>query len=70
MKRSALLLSLLLALPAVAAPEDASHTWQRLVGLLQYLASDYPAAVESGSSFELTEQRSFLAEAAAAAEEL
>ncbi|MDY7231973.1 cytochrome c/FTR1 family iron permease [Hyalangium rubrum] len=67
------LLSLLLALPLAArADESASEgrTWHRLVGILQYLQADYPAAVESQSEFELTEQKSFIAEAVVAANEL
>lgn len=76
MKRSgaALLLSLLIAMPLTvrAAEEGTSEgrTWHRLVGILQYLEADYPAAVESQSAFELAEQKSFIAEAMAAAQEL
>lgn len=73
MKRTGLLLlSLLLAAPLAAADEGASdgRTWHRLVGILQYLQADYPLAVESQSDFELTEQRSFIAEASEAAREL
>jgi high-affinity iron transporter len=72
-KRTGLLiLSLLLAAPLAAADEGASEgrTWHRLVGILQYLQADYPAAVESKSDFELAEQRSFIAEATEAAREL
>lgn len=67
-----LLLSLLLVAPRVLAAEAEAegHTWHRLVGILQYLQADYPAAVESKSEFELTEQRSFMAEATDAAREL
>lgn len=67
-----LLLSLLLAAPLATAAESESEarTWHRLVGILQYLQADYPAAVESKSDFELTEQRSFIAEATEAAREL
>jgi high-affinity iron transporter len=36
---------------------------QRLVSILQYLATDYPAAVASGDAGELAEQRSLAAEA-------
>ncbi len=68
------LLSLLLVLPltARASEEDASEgrTWHRLIGILQYLEADYPAAVESQSAFELAEQKSFIAEAMVAAQEL
>jgi high-affinity iron transporter len=52
--------------PAVAAAADPGVTArqaQRLVAVLQYVASDYPAAVESGSKLELEEQRAFLEEA-------
>ncbi|KFE63073.1 cytochrome c/FTR1 family iron permease [Hyalangium minutum] len=73
--RAFALLSLLVALPftAKAADESASsegRTWHRLVGILQYLQADYPAAVESQSEFELAEQRSFIAEAVTAAQEI
>jgi high-affinity iron transporter len=72
-KRTGLLiLSLLLTVTLASAEEGASEgrTWHRLVGILQYLQADYPAAVESQSEFELAEQRSFIAEAAEAAREL
>jgi high-affinity iron transporter len=67
-----LFLSLLLAVPLAAAEEGASEgrTWHRLVGILQYLQADYPAAVESKSDFELAEQRSFIAEATEAARDM
>jgi high-affinity iron transporter len=67
------LLSLLLSLPLAARAEEAAsegRTWHRLVGILQYLQADYPAAVESQSDFELAEQRSFMAEALTAAKEI
>ncbi|HYH96508.1 FTR1 family protein [Hyalangium sp.] len=69
------LLPLLLVLPlsARAAEEGASsegRTWHRLVGILQYLEADYPLAIESQSEFELAEQRSFIAEAVVAAQEI
>ncbi|XXF76785.1 FTR1 family protein [Myxococcaceae bacterium GXIMD 01537] len=70
---SLVLLSLLLAFPLVARAEegaDEGRTWHRLIGILQYLQADYPLAVESQSDFELTEQRSFAAEAVAATKEL
>ncbi|EPX65035.1 hypothetical protein D187_000460 [Cystobacter fuscus DSM 2262] len=73
MKRTGLLLlSLLLTAPVATAAESESEarTWHRLVGILQYLQADYPAAVESKSDFELAEQRSFIAEATEAAREL
>ncbi len=59
---------LLLVLALAAAPSDG--LWHRLVGILQYLEADYPAAVESGDPFELEEQRAFIAEAVSAAREL
>lgn len=68
-----LVLCLLFALPPLArANEGASEerTWHRLVGILQYLEADYPLALESQSEFELAEQKSFAAEAVAAAGEL
>ncbi|HEX8795824.1 MAG TPA: FTR1 family protein [Polyangiaceae bacterium] len=43
---------------------------QRLVAILQYLESDYPAAVATGDASELAEQRSLSAEAAAEAAHL
>lgn len=58
---------LLLALPVRAAD---SSDWHRLVGILQYLEADYPAAVESKSEFELKEQHAFLEEALSVASEL
>ena len=71
---TALVLSLLIALPltARATDEGASEgrTWHRLVGILQYLEADYPAAIESQSAFELAEQKSFIAEAMVAAQEI
>ncbi|EAU69335.1 cytochrome c/FTR1 family iron permease [Stigmatella aurantiaca] len=59
--------------PWMARADEAAsegRTWHRLVGILQYLEADYPAAVESQSEFELTEQKSFIAEAMGAAQEL
>ncbi|WP_434382990.1 cytochrome c/FTR1 family iron permease [Melittangium boletus] len=72
MRTGLLLLSLLLLAPLAHAQEGESETrtWHRLVGILQYLQADYPAAVESRSEFELAEQRSFIAEAREAASEL
>ncbi|MCK8496870.1 FTR1 family protein [Myxococcus fulvus] len=56
---------------AFAAESGAEErTWHRLVGILQYLEADYPAAIESQSAFELEEQKSFAAEAVSAAQEL
>jgi high-affinity iron transporter len=73
MIRAALpLVFLLFALPLSARAEGASEerTWHRLIGILQYLEADYPLAIESQSEFELAEQKSFAAEAVAAASEL
>src|SRR5689334_996280 len=53
-----------------SAAEGAGRAWQRLVGLLQYLEADYPAAVASQSSFELAEQASLVDEALEAGREL
>jgi high-affinity iron transporter len=54
--------------PSASAPGggDAAH----LVSILQYLASDYPAAVASKDEGELTEQRSFASEAVGAVQGL
>jgi high-affinity iron transporter len=57
-------LLLLLALPLLSSAEEGGGEesgWHRLVGILQYLQADYPAAVQSQSEFELAEQRSFIA---------
>lgn len=70
MNRAALpVVCLLFALPLSARAEGASEerTWHRLIGILQYLEADYPAAIESQSEFELAEQKSFAAEAVDAA---
>jgi high-affinity iron transporter len=48
-----------------AAAAEASD-WQRAVGLLQYLSSDYPAAVQAADATELAEQRALAEEAVAA----
>src|SRR5712692_3459662 len=59
-----------------ALAQDAPHaaeegnSWHRLVGILQYLESDYPAAAQSQSPIELEEQRTLAAEAIATAIEL
>jgi high-affinity iron transporter len=68
-----LVVTLLLLLPAGVRAEPAeapSVTWQRAVGLLQYLSSDYPAAVASGNTAELAEQRGLVADAQRTLEEL
>lgn len=52
--------------PSSATKADATGTAvdaQRLVGILQYLQTDYPAAVASKDAAELAEQRSLSAEA-------
>lgn len=46
------------ALAPTSARADSSE-WQRAVEGLQYLESDYPAAVQSGSPTELEEQKGF-----------
>jgi high-affinity iron transporter len=46
------------------------RTWHRLVGILQYLEADYPAAVESQAQSELDEQQAFASEAITAARDL
>lgn len=63
---------MLLVAPSALAQEAESEgrTWHRLVGILQYLQADYPAAVEAKSEFELAEQRSFIAEATEAARDM
>ncbi|RKH31730.1 cytochrome c/FTR1 family iron permease [Corallococcus sicarius] len=65
-----LLLALSSSVRAEAPASDEGRTWHRLVGILQYLQADYPAAVASRSEFELTEQKSFAAEALDAAKDL
>ncbi|TSC32452.1 FTR1 family protein [Corallococcus sp. Z5C101001] len=65
-----LLLSLSSSVRAETPTSDEGRTWHRLVGILQYLQADYPAAVASRSEFELTEQKSFAAEALEAAKDL
>ncbi len=70
MRASTTALLLLLFSPAAPvcaqAAEDSAAQWQRAVGLLQYLSSDYPAAVHSGDATELAEQRGLVADAQAA----
>jgi len=51
---------------ALGADRDAQH----IVAILQYLESDYPAAVASQDAGELAEQRSLSSEATATAERL
>ncbi|MCP3104043.1 cytochrome c/FTR1 family iron permease [Myxococcus sp. K15C18031901] len=69
------LLCLLASLSTSALAEEGGggtdeRTWHRLVGILQYLEADYPAAIASQSEFELAEQKSFAAEALSAARDL
>ena len=75
MSRHAVVALLLLSTPALAQPSGhhavaSADTWHRLVSILQYLQADYPLAVESQSEFELEEQRSFIAEALRAGNQL
>ncbi len=58
--------------PGSASPAAAANarSWQRLVGILQYLEADYPSAVQSGKASELEEQAAFISEARAVAAEL
>jgi len=66
-----LALSIVLGAPgASAASVPDALTWQRAVGLLQYLSSDYPAAVRTADAGELAEQRGLAVEAARAVDEL
>ena len=51
--------------PTVAPQPASASDPQHLVAILQYLESDYPAAVASGDTGELAEQRSLSAEALA-----
>jgi high-affinity iron transporter len=52
---------------SASPPNAPASDAQRLVAILQYLESDYPAAVASGDEAELAEQRSLSAEAGATA---
>ncbi len=69
-----LLVTLLLLAPLAgvrAEPSDGTAArWQRAVGLLQYLSSDYPAAVTSGNATELAEQRGLVKDAERTLDEL
>lgn len=67
MKRLALFGAVLFSTLAWATPASRAEEWQRLVGVLQYLEGDYPAAVASQDAFELAEQRAFVADAVATA---
>src|SRR5579862_1609038 len=63
-------LGLALSKPAAEAPNVRTSDPQQLVAILQYLESDYPAAVASGDAAELAEQRSLSAEALSTAARL
>jgi high-affinity iron transporter len=67
MRTLAVTLLLLLCAPGAGAqPADSgAAVWQRAVGVLQYLSSDYPAAVASASASELAEQRGLVEDAQA-----
>lgn len=70
---AAVVCGVLAAAPAWAAEGPAMgdpKSWHRLVGILQYLQADYPAAVASGAESEQAEQASFAQEAVWAAAEL
>jgi len=54
--------------PATAAAGE--DGWHRVIGILQYLEADYPAAIASGSDEEMQEQRAFIADVVAGAREL
>lgn len=64
---TAALLVLLPEPPKLAASTRAASDSERLVAILQYLESDYPSAVASGSQSELAEQVSLSSEALALA---
>ena len=68
------MLPIFLSLPAGAQEpiqqEDDVTNWHRLVGILQYLESDYPPAARSKSESELTEHRLLIEEARSVASQL
>jgi len=66
----ALLLAATLLAPARQAAASDEDGWHRVIGILQYLEADYPAAIESQSEEEMEEQRAFIAEALAGVREL
>jgi high-affinity iron transporter len=73
MRTLAVTLLLLCAAPVGAGAEPSqapTASWQRAVGLLQYLSSDYPAAVTSGNTSELAEQRGLVQDARRTLDEL
>lgn len=55
---------------ALSSARAESSQWQRAVEGLQYLESDYPLAIKSGSPTELEEQKGFAQEALQILEEL
>lgn len=63
-------LGLALSGPAPEAAKAGGNAAQQLVAILQYLQSDYPAAVASRDAGELAEQRSLSAEAVSTAARL
>lgn len=63
-----ILLAALCLLPLASQADTTS--WQRLVGILQYLETDYPLAIESRSELEMEEQRAFISDALEIAKEL
>src|SRR5215208_708968 len=56
--------------PPATAGEPSASDWHRLVGILQYLEADYPAAAAAGSDFERREQNAFIDEAVESARSL
>jgi high-affinity iron transporter len=70
----AVVLRLLFSAPAGAQEPiqqgDDVTNWHRLVGILQYLESDYPPAVRSKSESELAEHRALIDEAISTASQL
>src|SRR5262249_59801091 len=48
--------------PPIQQGDDDVTGWHRLVGLLQYLESDYPPAARSHAELELAEHRALIAE--------
>jgi len=67
------LLALLLATSLLAPSRQAAADedgWHRVIGILQYLEADYPAAIESQSEAEMEEQRAFIADVVSGVREL
>jgi high-affinity iron transporter len=65
-----LILTMGLVLSTTALGDTGSSAWHRVVGLLQYLEGDYPAAVAAQNADELAEQRGLSDEALATLTEL